>query len=250
MKRKIYLPVLLYIICSVFGYYAMAQEEEQQEFNTKKFEINIGIADIFAKNDWWYSAYYLDEYGYYYFIYPGGNYYKQPNLIVGFKYHCNKGALRLGMKFNYNSGSFEDIDTPGTKFTHNNLGSALSLGYEWHSTFGRVNVYYGFDGSFSYAKYFAEWEQIGSSTVTTDRYTLNESTLGISPLVGVNYFITPNLSVGTEVKFTAEYASGKSKDESFNNNPHTPNTYVNEQKSSGFRTYFGPLGFLSLNIHL
>ena len=224
----------------------MAQDEVPQEFNTKKFEINIGIADIFAKNDWWYPVYYIDEYGYSLFYYPEGNYYKQPNLIVGFKYHCKKGALRLGMNFRYNSGSHEDVDTPGTKFTYNNFGSALSLGYEWHSTFGRVNVYYGFDGSFSYTKYYAEWEQQGSYTEITDTHTLNESTLGISPLVGVNYFITPNLSIGTEVKFTAEYASGKSKNENFNSNQYN----INEQERSGFRTYFGPLGFLSLNIHL
>lgn len=228
----------------------MAQEETSQEFNTKKFEINIGIADIFAKSDWWYSVYYIDEYGNFLFYFPQDNYFRQPNLVVGFKYHCNNGALRLGMNFRYNNGSHEDIDTPGTKFTYNNFGSVLRLGYEWHSTFGRVNVYYGFDGSYSYSKYSAEWENLGSYSSITDKYNLNESTLGISPLVGVNYFITPSLSIGTEVKLTAEYVSGNSKDESFNNNPNTPNSVVNEHKRSGFRTSFGPLGFLSLNIHL
>ncbi len=69
-----------------------------------------------------------------------------------------------------------------------------------------------------------------------------EFAYGISPLVGVNCFITPHLSIGTEVKFTAEAYSGKTTNE-YNGQEQS------EQSTSGFRTQFGPLGFLSINIH-
>jgi len=65
----------------------------------------------------------------------------------------------------------------------------------------------------------------------------------VNPLLGVNVFVTPHLSIGTEVKFTAEYVSGKATYES------SSGSNSNDTKSSGFRTRFGPLGFLSINIH-
>ncbi len=69
-----------------------------------------------------------------------------------------------------------------------------------------------------------------------------EISYGVSPLVGVNFFITPNLSIGTEMKFIMEGFSSKTTNE-YNGQEQ------NENKSSGFRTQFGPLGFLSFNIH-
>jgi hypothetical protein len=64
----------------------------------------------------------------------------------------------------------------------------------------------------------------------------------MSPLVGVNFFITPNLSIGTEMKFMMEGFSGKTIYEYNGEEQET-------DKSNGFRTQFGPLGFLSFNIH-
>ena len=43
----------------------------------------------------------------------------------------------------------------------------------------------------------------------------------------------------------AEYVKGKSV-----NSNSSPNSTDQESKSSGFRTRFGPLGFISINIHL
>ena len=72
-----------------------------------------------------------------------------------------------------------------------------------------------------------------------------EVSIGINPLLGINIFITPHLSIGTEAKLMLEYASGKSK--SFTNG--YDGSHESESKNSGFRTRFGPLGFLSINIH-
>ena len=250
MKNLIRLTVISFLLILITNSNLTAQDEEKVEYNQKKFQINIGVADIFAKSYWWYTDYYVNVYGDILFPYIDGNYHRQPNLVVGFKSHCNKGALRIGMNLRYSNNSYEDDDPISTKYTYGNFGTALNLGYEWHSTFGRVNVFYGFDGSFKYTQYKVESDKNGNDIINTEDYKHNESAIGISPLIGFNYFITPVLSIGTEVKFTAEYISGKSNYESTYITPYVNDIDKNEQKNSGFRTYFGPLGFLSLNIHL
>ena len=250
MKKSIFLPTLICLLILTSGYTAMAQEEQKIEYNSKKFQISIGIADIFAKSYWWYSNWYMDEYGNLLYPYPDDMYYRQPNLVLGFKYHDNKGAWRLGFNTRYSSTTHEDSDTSGRKYSFNNFGIALNLGYEWHSTFGRLNVYYGFDASVSHAKYVVESELFGMPVISTDKNTSQETAYGLNPLLGINFFITPNFSIGTEVKFSAEYISGEYKHEETNDNPYSPNYEEYGEKRSSFRTYFGPLGFLSLNIHL
>ncbi len=250
MKKVNFLSALLCLLFITSGYTSMAQEDQKIEYNSKKFQISIGVADIFAKSSGWYSFRYADEYGSLLYPFSDGSYYRQPNLVLGFKYHGDKGAMRIGLNTRYSNTKYEDSDTTGNKYTYNNFGLALNIGYEWHSTFGRLNVYYGFDASVSHTNYSIESELFGSSVTHTEKSTFSESAFGINPLLGINFFISPNFSIGTEVKFTAEYMSGKVHYEETNSNPYTPDYDEEEQKRSGFRTYFGPLGFLSLNIHL
>lgn len=250
MSKKFYQTIIVFLIALILGLPAIAQEEETPAFNNKKIQINIGVADIFAKNYWWYSVYFTDEYGNLVLQYPFGEIIKQPSLLVGFKYHLGSGALRVGTNLSYNGGSLENDDPSENKNSYSHLGAKLNLGYEWHSTFGRVNVFYGVDGSFGYTSNETKSEYEYSSYPSEITSTFKETLVGINPLVGVNFFITPALSIGTELKFTAEYTSGKLTSERNYGSPQPPYDNSQEQKRSGFRTYFGPLGFISLNIHL
>lgn len=250
MTKTFYQAIILFLIVLLTGLPAMAQENETPEFNNKKIQINIGVADIFAKNYWWYSVYFTDEYGNLVLQYPFGEIIKQPSLLVGFKYHLGSGALRIGTNLSYNSGSLENDDLRENKNSYNYLGAKLNLGYEWHSIFGRVNVFYGVDGSFGYINNETKSEYEYSSYPSEIYSSYKEMIVGINPLVGVNFFITPALSIGTELKFTAEYTSGKLTTERDYGDPQPAYDELQEQKRNGFRTYFGPLGFISLNIHL
>src|SRR5210317_288061 len=243
MLKKFYQAIIVFLIALLIGLPAIAQETETPAFYNKKIQINIGVADIFAKNYWWYSVYFTDEYGNLVLQYPFGEIFRQPNLVVGFKYHLGSGALRIGTNLSYNSGSIEDDDLRETRNSYSYLGAKLNLGYEWHSTFGRVNVFYGVDGSFGYTRNEIKSEYNNYSYPSESTSTLKESVVGINPLVGVNFFITPALSIGTELKFAAEYTTGKLNTEYIDGDPQPP-LYDNnqEQKRSGFRTYFGPLG--------
>ena len=244
MKKAAPFLVLCFLLTSILSLPVVAQDTDTKEFNTKKTEVNIAVANVFAKSNMWYPYYYIDGGDYIPYLYS--DYFRQPELVVGLKFHGNKGAFRLGTNLKYSNIKTEDKSGPTNNYTFKNFGTTLYLGYEWHTTYSRVNIYYGFDVSTSYTSTYIEHEYANSYPyeLRKNETKMNEFALGVNPLVGVNVFITPNLSVGTEVKFTAEYVSGKS--ESTTSNSNSSNA---ENKSSGFRTRFGPLGFLSINIH-
>jgi hypothetical protein len=234
MKKT--LSMLLIVIFTMGITSAMlSQETEKTAFNTKKTEVNIAIANIFAKN--YIYPYYLYDGD---LVYPYFDDFNAPRtkLIAGLKFHNPKGAVRLAAEFSYNSRKFDNGDNDATSSSYRMLDAGFNLGYEWHSTFNRVNIYYGFDLSAAHTNYSY------INTINDDEHTTRsrEISYGLSPLVGVNFFITPNLSIGTEMKFMTEAFTGKTI---YEYNGEEQDT----DKSSGFRTQFGPLGFLSFNIH-
>ncbi|MFK5855929.1 MAG: hypothetical protein QM503_07340 [Bacteroidota bacterium] len=242
MKNLIYVTVISFMLSAIFSASAFSQDGTKTEFNTLKTEVNIAVANIFAENNFLYLVYADGNY----FPYTYADYYYQPELVVGVKFHGAKGAFRLGTNLKYSSNTNENDGGQMEKYTFKTFGTMLYLGYEWHSTFNRVNIYYGFDVSTSYASYYTKQEYATNyppGHISSNETKTHESAYGINPLIGVNFFITPHLSIGTEVKFTAEYASGKSEYTS------SSSSSSQDSKSSGFRTRFGPLGFLSINLH-
>ncbi len=238
MKKTLLISICFIMIMSLT---LPVHTQEAKEFNTKKIEVNIGVSDIFAKNNIIYPYYYID--GDYYLQYVYNDYYRKPELLVGIKFHNDKGAFRLGTNFNFNNITTKDSNGNNEKSEFKTFSSKLNLGYEWHSTISRIVIYYGLDISTSYSNSYFKNEYSTNFEQIVNESTLNEFTVGVNPLIGTAIFITPNLSIGTEVKFTAEYVSGKTIDESSG----SPNT--NETESSGIRTHFGPIGFLSINLH-
>jgi hypothetical protein len=240
--KNLSLITIPFVLSLLFSVSSIAQNSQDVEFNSAKVEVNIAVANIFSKDNLS-QLYYIDM-GYYPYGYS--NYFVQPELVVGVKLHTAKGAFRLGTNFAYSNNTTERDEGYLNKYTFKNFGSKLNLGYEWHSLFNRVLIYYGFDLSTSYTSYYTnhEYESVYEpSQSTTDETTIDEVTVGINPLIGVNIFITPHLSIGTEAKFTTEYVSGKVEYKT-NDNLNNDNS-----SSSGIRTRFGPIGFLSVNLY-
>ena len=238
--KKLILPVI-FLFVTVFSNPVIAQDDSQKQFNTQKTEFNIAIDNIFSKSSLW-PYYYIDGNGdYIYSPYSIFDYQPLTKLKVGLKFHNPTGAVRLGTTFHYTNRKNEYLTGSKEISEYKEFEAGIYLGYEWHSTFSRVNIYYGFDLSSNYFnyKYNSEYQS------RTSDYELTEYTFGVNPLLGVNFFITPHLSVGTEVKLMFEYAHGKSK----STNTSDYSTNESESKANGFRTRFGPLGFLSFNIH-
>lgn len=239
MKKFVFPFICLFVISNI----VISQDNSQKLFNTQKTELNIAIENIFSQNTWW-PYYYIDDNGnYYYTLYSITDYQPSRKLKVGLKFHNPNGAVRLGTSFHYATRKSEYLTGNQETEKYRQYEAGLYVGYEWHSTFNRVNIYYGFDISSRYYnyKYNSEYEY----STNTSEYKNRDYTVSLNPLVGVNLFITPHLSVGTEVKLMLEYARGKSN--SITRNSYS--TIESEAKTSGFRTRFGPLGFLSFNIH-
>ena len=219
-----------------------AQNESNKEFNTKKTEVNIAVANIFAKNTVIYPYYYID--GDLYPNYTLSDNSRRPELVLGMKFHGENGAFRVSTNLNYNSVNENDKNNSSEKFTYNSFSTKINIGYEWHLTFNRLNIYYGFDFSTSYSKSKYESESVGYNGWQKSEANVKETAIGIVPLLGINVYILPNLSIGTEFKLSSEYVTG-STDEKYEYSGSDSGSKV-----SGFRTSFGPLGFLSINIHL
>jgi len=240
MKRLLTTCLLFSLLLIIFHLPATSQEKNKSEFNQSKVEVNIAVANIFAKDNLWYLMY-IDN-GYLPLAYD--TYYEQPEFILGLKLHGKKGAVRMGVNFRYSNITYKNDGGQKDEYKYKNFGSSLYFGYEWHKTFNRVNIYYGFDVSGNYKNYYTKHEYLGSYQGGTVNYETkyHEYSYGLNPLLGFNIFITPHLSVGTEVKFIAEYVSGY-------NETTSTNSQTDKNNSSGFRTRIGPLGFLSFNIH-
>ncbi|NQU32435.1 MAG: hypothetical protein HQ521_04305 [Bacteroidetes bacterium] len=219
-----------------------AQNETNNEYNAKKTEVNIAVANIFAKNTIIYPYYYID--GDLYPNYTFSDNLRRPELVLGMKFHGKNGAFRVSTNLNYNSVNENDKNNSSDKFTYTSFSTKISIGYEWHLTFNRLNIYYGVDLSTAYSKASYNAESTNYGTWQKSETKITETAIGIVPLLGVNVYILPNLSIGTEIKLTSEYVTG-STDEKYEYSGSNSGSEI-----SGFRTSFGPLGFLSINIHL
>lgn len=238
-NKKIVLSLLLSIS---IGVSVFAQEPEvassKNQYGTKT-EFNIGITNIFAD-----PLYDLVLYDYSNYIDPE-IIPQMPGIQVGMKFHNPKGAFRVNANLSYSSRKITDPDLSKDESNYKAFSSDLNLGYEWHSNYKRVRVFYGFDALLGYqnsnSDYLSSNNDSGNSKSSTFKY-------GLSPLLGVNFFITPHLSVGTEAKLTAMGYSGKSElTNVYAGGSSSSSSHKNE--FSGFQTSFGPLGFLSVNVY-
>jgi hypothetical protein len=233
MKKTRLIPIIIVFLCLLVAVSLVAQEGEKKEFNTKKTQFNIAVVNIFSKSN---IGYYVDQNGN--MNYTNLQLYPATKLLLGMKFHNDKGATRLGVTLHYNTT--KNTNDNGSESKFRDLETGFYVGYEWHSTFNRVNVYYGFDLSASY--YI--WKRIYSSESRDEEDKTRTYTFGIHPLVGVNYFITPYLSIGTEAKLMLQYANGKAEF-----HPQFPDADIRVNTYQDFEVRFGPLGFLSINIH-
>jgi len=247
MKKLTYALILLFFSCFLSNM-INAQDEINKEFNTGKTEFNIAVSNIFSKA-YWYPVYIVDNYGniIYYTNYILDNR-PLPKLSIGVKFHNKKGAFRLGTSLNYRNQKVSGEDnTPEVDRVKTFLGE-IYFGHEWHTTFQRINIFYGFDVTAAYNNIYDKSEYNGQSYNSTSEYKYNGLIFGIDPLLGVNIFITKHISIGTEAKLLLEYSTGKSVSKEETTNPYS-NPSESTSKFSGFDVSFGPLGFLSVNIH-
>ncbi|HPE55964.1 MAG TPA: hypothetical protein P5514_04230 [Bacteroidales bacterium] len=243
MKTK---KSILATVLFLFFAFSISAQNQENEFNSSptkssNTELNIGVADIFAKP-------YLVFYDAYY-IYPVQliSYAKSPGLVLGMKFHNQNGAFRLSSKFSYQKRHLTDPDNADYDYSDSdNLAYWFYAGHEWHSRFKRATIFYGFDLAYGHEKYKAYNEQFGDINESSRK----TNAVGLSPLIGFNYFLTPQISLGTEFKIN--FLTFTAKDHYHSESSDGIGNYYysdSETKETGSDINFGPLGYLSLNIY-
>ncbi len=227
---------------------------------TSNHELNIIIEDIFAPKYVQPNIYYVSssEYGPSYYPY---SYYsfdltdqKITKTGLGYKYSFGSSSLRAKVSIGFNSS--EEEDTSANMSMNTKLFAPnIALGYQFHTDMGKVSLFYGADILFEYKKYAVEmertverWDNYSGSIIerkTEQKYEYTDRSLGVSPLFGIQYYITPSLSLSTELRYAVSFIKGKNKVRII----ETTTPEENAETNTGIKTELGPLGQLSINVH-
>lgn len=233
---------ILTVAFSLIFNIASSQNKKLTSFSDKKHQISFGIDNLFAKNK---TVYYQTWFGSNRRIVPNfeeyrNNFAEIPQFWLGYKLNFRTGAVRLKVLAKYLKEEETREDNYNIKYEGYIFG--VYLGYEFHKDYNKVQFFYGFD-------FFAnQIEEINESTNNTIYPTYTYKTenhkigIGVCPLIGVKYYITPFLSLSTEYRLQVESYSGYEKS--------TYNGTLNKNNFNGFSTHLGSLGQLSINIHL
>lgn len=141
--------------------------------------------------------------------YQGGYGYKM--------YLSNSMALRMALMLNYNSTKIPYVETPnmiGEDGYDKTFGFGTELAFEIHKGGGRIDPYYGVGGGF-----FMTTTEIANPATAATGGTIVQPTLknqlggaagmnfGAFFLLGMEYYITDNLSLAGEYHFGFDYTA-------------------------------------------
>jgi hypothetical protein len=257
MKKQIFATLILIFLMSNFLYSQDTTKVKKSTNPTeKKHELRICFYNPGSKNtmnnflEWIYFwDYYLDDY--YPYSYISGN--NSTNYGIGYSFTFGKNALRTNIGFNYNnensnykhtysSTHVEDMNT--SIFSY-----CMSLGYQRNFNFDRCKLYLGLDGKFGINNYNSKFKYIYTTIPATvdESYKTSSYEIGGGPLIGLQYYILPNLSLSVETCINAMYVDYKT---TYVFSDYTSPTETNTSTSNRFNINIKPLSIISANIHL
>ncbi len=198
---------ILFVVLGIF-IFQLINAQDTISYTTKKHEINIGYFNMFNLN-----AYY--------------------NTVgIGFKCSGKKVALRIGTGFNYYNSNYKS-----TSNTNNRKDLLITpmIGIEFKQSYKRINVFYGSD-----VRGIIQQEISNSSSSSNSEQS--EYGMGLSPFIGIKYFINKRISISTETSFNILYSKQIYKFTS-------PNSPFYESNSKTLSANLSPLGIFSINFH-
>lgn len=219
MKTKIITTLLLGLL--IVTNVSFAQEDESLE-KVHQNELSLNIRQIV--NVFW--------------GFPAPPVITDPYMLQYRQYIGEMGAIRIGAGVQMNN-----LETQIDTITQTHKFSALDFraGWQFNEEAGkRFLFYYGADLFFASANNEQKYHVNSYGWI----YTENSSKdIGIAPLIGLQFYLTPRVSLGTEANF--RIASVKSS---------TKNTYElrpendREVETTGISTAFWPPSSLYLNV--
>ncbi|MDA3894129.1 MAG: outer membrane beta-barrel protein [Salinivirgaceae bacterium] len=240
MKKKIFLVFFSLLFFSIL--YLNAQEKHDNSIDSR-YELSIVIDDLFGKQTYssypYYEPYYL-KYSSSIAVIPINV--NIPKIGLGYKYHFDKSAIRS--KLSFGSSNITNNNVNDSSKSENSITVlGITVGYEFNKTFDKVVIFYGLDVSMKVNNINYESSYTYENEVYTNKSAQQYNAFGISPLLGVKYFITPKLSVSTEIKYVIESFESKET------NKLSGSDIERKTEGSGTNTYLGPIGQISINVH-
>ena len=266
---------LIFLIGLIFSQTLFSQENKEVNYFDKKHEISISGMNIFDNDKeqiYYYPFYRIGPFPWINWHYPYYRYtINMDNRLYGlaYKYHISKHALRINFYFNNSSDketrSNNDYpDTPNI-IKYDISRYRIAFGYEINKNFVRTGMFIGVDFYYDFRKKFSK-----SETAWNDRYyndpednnnyievkvnektsnTNNKNSYGITPLIGVKYFLTPYLSFSTEARFIIENYRSNKEYWYFNDHPEYGRDQTDISEHNGSLLKIATVGTFSVNIH-
>ena len=224
---------IITILFLLSSFVIFSQEKTTDEIlRVNKHELSIFTENFLERNNIYYDTYYYP----YYEQYING---LEPTQIgIGYRFHFKKSAIRMRVSLGTNKSSHDNGD--GYKYEYSTFGLKSALGYEFHYNRGKAQLFYGADLNINLNNSVSKTE---NQNLTSENESNNKA-IGISPLLGFKYHITPAISISTEIRVNIESYKVEYKSSSSNSIEDD----FTAQK--GLKTNIGPKGFISLNFHL
>jgi hypothetical protein len=251
--KTVHLTPLLYL--TVLLAFCVSSPLKAQE-EGRRFEVSFHVDNIFSESPGNYQGLsnpYLRDTS----VLPSNEqylFYRPLMAGIGFRYMASD-KLSLRARASYYGVFTEGDDSSRVEhfdhlqeFSHNtqvnnlrmNIGAQLQEGFE------KGELYYGGDITFSftdaiYQKSVFQLPTIVLADPRVSRITNKRWAVGLSPYIGVRYYILPRVSLSTEMGFFYEYYHQELKE---------VNSYKKDHKTSinqGQNMYLGPLGHISVN---
>ncbi len=153
-----------------------------------------------------------------------------------------KSAYRLRVNL---SGSTTKVDSlgvvnlPSGGGVYIGSGTSLSLGIalgkEWQKQIGKYQFFYGTDIYLSYAKNDISYPQ---TPLSSPIWNFETQSLGISPLIGVKYFLNARFALSLESALNVGYTRRKSLDGWKQLSTSSYNAYLSPVYNFNFSYYF------------
>jgi hypothetical protein len=135
-----------------------------------------------------------------------------PFSVMYKKYTTDCKAIRMGMDISFSSYKNSGDANAYQDNTSGEIG--LTIGVERQQSLGGKWIwYYGIDGVPTYSFYNSESY---ANNVKTGSYKSSSIGLGVKPLLGIRFNITPRLYVSAEASAALSYASSKNVQKNYN----------------------------------
>ncbi|MFH2096014.1 MAG: hypothetical protein ABIJ16_09945 [Bacteroidota bacterium] len=246
-KIIIFLSIIMIVAISA------SAQDDTPEFASKKHEISFSVSNVFNSFTTFYYPYFYYDLDYEY-LYLFSGFETMETYGLGYNFNLGRISLRSSFFFNSDKDSYDYNEDEYTR-DETDMNSFIwegRLGAQWNINSDRAQWYLGMEGFYGNYEYNINYHHeytnsyTGLTTISESSSKLSRASYGICPLLGIKFFITPAISVGTEAKAYVELFSGSHE---YSHTSSSGDVSTDEHSNSGMKTGLCPFGRISVAVH-